>query len=161
MAYALQRALAAGALDAFAVPIVMKKGRPGQLLTVLCQPADVAALETLLFAETTTFGVRRSECRRSVLARAYVTVGTTYGDIRVKVGRRGPQVVQAWPEYEDCAAAESRCGRCRRQRWNSTDEGRMRNPGLRIQSERRCLRRQFLILKSAFCILSSPFCNLL
>lgn len=105
VAHALGRALEAGALDAFAVPILMKKGRPGQLLTVLCQPADADALAGVLFRETTTFGVRRHECIRSVLARAQVTVTTPFGSIRVKVGTRGGETIQAWPEYEDCAAA--------------------------------------------------------
>jgi uncharacterized protein (TIGR00299 family) protein len=105
IAYALQRLLEAGALDAYAVPIVMKKGRPGQLLTVLGRPADAAALEDILFTETTTLGVRRHGCVRHKLARGQETVGTRFGPIRVKVGRRGEQVRQAWPEYDDCAAA--------------------------------------------------------
>ncbi len=105
IAFALQRLLEAGALDAYAVPIVMKKGRPGQLLTVLGRPADAAALEDILFAETTTLGVRRHGCVRHKLARGQETVATRYGPIRVKVGRHGDQVRQAWPEYDDCAAA--------------------------------------------------------
>lgn len=105
VAYAVERLLEAGALDVFTVPIGMKKGRPGQLVTVLCRPTDAAALEAILFGETTTLGVRRHECQRTALERATQTVTTRFGALRVKVGRRGDQVVQAWPEYEDCAAA--------------------------------------------------------
>jgi uncharacterized protein (TIGR00299 family) protein len=105
IAFAMQRLLEAGALDAYAIPIVMKKGRPGQLLTVLGRPADAAVLEDILFAETTTLGVRRHGCRRHTLARDWQTVSTRFGPIRVKVARRGDQVRQAWPEYDDCAAA--------------------------------------------------------
>jgi uncharacterized protein (TIGR00299 family) protein len=105
VAHACERLLEAGALDAFIVPIIMKKGRPGQLLTALAHPQDVVALEAVIFRETTTLGIRRHTCDRSRLAREYVVVETRYGPVRVKVGRRGSQVQQAWPEYEDCAAA--------------------------------------------------------
>ena len=110
VAYACERLLAAGALDTYIVPIIMKKGRPGQLLTVLCRPDDAADLERILFAETSTLGVRRHETHRHVLARAHVTVTTRFGEIRVKIGRRGDQVVQAWPEYEDCSAMALKAG---------------------------------------------------
>jgi hypothetical protein len=110
VAHAAERALAEGALDAYIVPIIMKKGRPGQLLTVLCRPPDAEKLADVLFRETTTFGVRRATLARRKLARHHMTVETAYGSIRVKVGRRGGAVVQAWPEYEDCAAAALRAG---------------------------------------------------
>lgn len=105
VAFAIARLLEAGALDAFALPIVMKKGRPGQLLTALCPREAVPALVAILFRETTTFGIRQSECLRHKLAREQVAVQTRFGPIRVKVGRRGGQVVQAAPEFDDCAAA--------------------------------------------------------
>ena len=104
LAYAVGRALEAGALDAYIVPIIMKKGRPGQLIAVLCRPEDVARMERLLFAETGTFGVRRHETRRSKLTRRREDVETPYGPVGLKVGRRGTEIVRVWPEYEDCAA---------------------------------------------------------
>ena len=110
VAHAAQLLRDAGALDVFVVPIMMKKGRPGQLLSVLCRPADVDAMETILFRETPTFGVRRREQSRSVLSRDIVSVQTSFGPIRVKVGRRGGRVLRAWPEYEDCAEAAARSG---------------------------------------------------
>ncbi len=105
VAFAADRLLEAGALDAFLVPIVMKKGRPGQLLTVLCRPGDVARLERVMFRETSTLGIRRHDCARHKLARTHERIETAYGPIRVKLGRQGDAVQQVWPEYEDCAAA--------------------------------------------------------
>jgi uncharacterized protein (TIGR00299 family) protein len=105
VAFAVERLLQSGALDAYVVPIMMKKGRPGQLLTALARPQDAATLEAILFAETTTLGVRQHECLRHKLARGHETVATPFGPIRVKVGRRDDRVCQAWPEFDDCAAA--------------------------------------------------------
>ena len=110
LGYACERLLEAGALDAYIVPIIMKKGRPGQLLTALCRPGDVPKLEALIFAETSTFGVRRYEARRAKLARRHVTVETRYGPIRVKLGERGGEIAQAWPEYEECVTAARKAG---------------------------------------------------
>jgi uncharacterized protein (DUF111 family) len=100
-ARAIERALAEGALDAWATPVVMKKGRPGLVLSLLALPADAARLEVLLFRETTTLGVRRRAVARTVLARRHVTVKTPWGEVRLKV-REGPDGPEATPEYEDC-----------------------------------------------------------
>ncbi len=108
VAYACERLLEGGALDVFVVPIIMKKGRPGQLLTVLCRPDDVAALEAVMFRETTTLGIRRHACQRTKLARELVSVESRYGPIRVKVASQGGATLRVWPEYEDCAAAARR-----------------------------------------------------
>ena len=110
VAYACERLLEGGALDVYVVPIIMKKGRPGQLLTVLCRPDDVAALEAVMFRETTTLGIRRHACQRTKLARELVSVETRYGPIRVKVASRAGAMLRAWPEYEDCAAAARGAG---------------------------------------------------
>jgi len=83
----------------------MKKSRPGVLLTVLAEPARAGELEALMFAETTTFGVRRHEVGRAKLERRFDTVETAHGRIRVKVGSRGGPVVTVSPEFEDCRAA--------------------------------------------------------
>ena len=97
--------LGAGALDAYLTPVQMKKGRPGILVTVLAPPARQEAIEELLFRETTTLGVRRQEWDRTVLERETATVDTAYGPIRVKIGRRGDRVYNAWPEFDDCQRA--------------------------------------------------------
>ena len=100
----LDRLLAAGALDAFYTPVQMKKGRPGVLLTVVAEPLRRAAIEELLFAETTTLGVRRQEWERTVLDREVVAVETAYGTIAMKIARRDGRVYNAQPEFEDCLA---------------------------------------------------------
>lgn len=101
----IEKLLAAGALDAWAAPIVMKKSRPAWMLSVLCRPRDADEAEQILFRETTTFGVRRRACSRGKLERSHETVETPYGPVRIKVGRRAGTVACASPEFEDCAAA--------------------------------------------------------
>jgi uncharacterized protein (DUF111 family) len=100
-----ERLLGGGALDVYFTPIQMKKGRPGILVTVLADPERREALEEILFAETTTLGVRRQAWERTVLDREVVSVTTPYGTIGVKVGRRGGRVYNAQPEFEDCQRA--------------------------------------------------------
>src|SRR5262249_16477290 len=97
-----EKALAAGALDAYTTPVQMKKNRPGTLLTVLCKPQDASALISLIFAETTTFGVRSYQAQRRILPREHVSVSTTYGDIRIKLSRVNGRILHVAPEYEDC-----------------------------------------------------------
>lgn len=110
LAFAVERLLERGALDAFLVPIIMKKGRPGHLLTVLCQPTDAPGMEAAILRETTTLGVRRYAADRAKLSRDWVTVQTAFGDIRVKVASAGGMRMHAWPEFDDCAAAARRSG---------------------------------------------------
>lgn len=105
LAFAAEQLLEAGALDTYITPIIMKKGRPGQLLTALCDATDATRLEALILRHTTTFGVRRSMAQRVKLTRVHETVNTRFGPIRVKVGSAAELQMQAWPEYEDCAAA--------------------------------------------------------
>jgi pyridinium-3,5-bisthiocarboxylic acid mononucleotide nickel chelatase len=105
VAHAMELALEHGALDAMAAPVTMKKGRLGTLLTVLCRPQDEAALEKLLFRETTTLGIRRRDEERVILDREFVTVDTAYGKIRVKIASAGGETLNAMPEYEDCRRA--------------------------------------------------------
>ena len=97
--------LAQGALDAWAVPIYMKKSRPAWTLFALAVPADVAKLEHCFFEHTTTLGVRRHVLDRTTLQRRHETVETLYGPIRVKIGRSGQADLNAAPEFADCAAA--------------------------------------------------------
>lgn len=103
-----EKLFAAGALDVFTTPIAMKKSRPASMLTVLIEPSRRDAAEAVLFAETATFGVRGHLAERSKLARMVETVNTDLGPIRIKVGRRGDEVIAATPEYEDCRAAAER-----------------------------------------------------
>jgi pyridinium-3,5-bisthiocarboxylic acid mononucleotide nickel chelatase len=100
--YCFERLLAAGALDVFAVPIQMKKNRPGVLLSVISAAETVPTLETILFRETGTFGVRRQMAVRSRLSREARTVTTPWGPVRAKRGWRD-RMELVTPEYEDCA----------------------------------------------------------
>jgi len=102
LAYAMERLLAEGALDVFSVPVQMKKGRPGALLTVLAKLEDADRLTRTIFAETTTLGVRRREEQRQTLSRRWETVDTTWGPVRIKVANMNGTVSNYAPEYEDC-----------------------------------------------------------
>jgi uncharacterized protein (TIGR00299 family) protein len=108
LAHVAEAALALGALDVMLTPVIMKKGRPGTLLTVLCNPSDSAALERLILSETSTLGLRIREDRRSCLDRHYATVSTPYGEIRIKIGSLAGETLNAAPEFEDCRAAAAR-----------------------------------------------------
>jgi uncharacterized protein (TIGR00299 family) protein len=100
--YFAERALEAGALDVFSIPVQMKKNRPGQLVTVLCKPVDREKLSDLLFRETTTLGVRESNVKRRTLQRESIAVETSLGSIRMKVARLNGHILNVAPEYEDC-----------------------------------------------------------
>jgi pyridinium-3,5-bisthiocarboxylic acid mononucleotide nickel chelatase len=104
LAYAMERLLAEGALDVFCVPVQMKKNRPGALLTVLAKVEDANRLTKLIFAETTTLGVRRREEQRQTLSRRWETVDTTWGRVRIKVASMNGSISNYAPEYEDCRA---------------------------------------------------------
>jgi len=100
--FAVEKLLSAGALDVFAMPIQMKKQRPGVLLSVICETDEVAELEAILFRETGTFGVRQTFATRAKLKREAVSVQTPWGSVKAKRGwRDGLEVLT--PEYDDCA----------------------------------------------------------
>jgi pyridinium-3,5-bisthiocarboxylic acid mononucleotide nickel chelatase len=100
--YLLEKALGAGALDVFAVPVQMKKSRPGTLVTILCKPEDEGKFQEMLFAETTTLGVRSHLVERRALPREFVKVQTKFGEVRIKVAGNGGRVQHASPEFDDC-----------------------------------------------------------
>jgi hypothetical protein len=104
VAHATQLALEHGALDAMATSVVMKKGRVGTLVTILCRPGDAPRFEELLFRETSTLGVRSRTEQRRCLDRAHVAVTTAYGKIRIKTAALDGIITHAQPEYEDCHA---------------------------------------------------------
>jgi uncharacterized protein (TIGR00299 family) protein len=108
LAYVTERALALGALDVMSTAVQMKKGRLGTLLTILADDAQVPVLEDLLLRETSTLGVRIHHERRSCLDRAHTTVVTPYGEVRIKLGSRNGEVLNAAPEFEDCRAAAAK-----------------------------------------------------
>lgn len=102
LAFATERLLESGARDVFTTPVHMKKGRTGMLLTCVCDETQREAMLHLLFAHTTTLGVRENVCRRAVLTRGERTAHTPYGEVRVKTAS-GWGVSREKPEYEDIA----------------------------------------------------------
>ncbi|ACU73775.1 protein of unknown function DUF111 [Catenulispora acidiphila DSM 44928] len=105
LGHVIARSLEAGALDAWATPAVMKKGRPGHVLHLLVEQQDCDALQELLFAETGTLGVRRATVDRTVLPRHFETVHVDGVPVSVKHGPYG-----AKPEHDDLVAAAGRLG---------------------------------------------------
>lgn len=103
LGYAIEKLMADGALDACAVPAVMKKGRPGHMLVVVARADDADRLARAVLRETATNGVRIKPCRRLKLIPGSRTVSTEYGDVRVKTAS-GFGVERAKPEYDDVAA---------------------------------------------------------
>ena len=100
--YVMDRLLEEGAVDVFGMPVQMKKNRPATLLTVLCKPEDAGKLTQLIFTETTTLGVRRRDEMRQTLARRWESVGTPWGEVRIKIASMNGTVTNYAPEYEDC-----------------------------------------------------------
>lgn len=108
--YLLDKLLEKGALDAFYTPAQMKKGRPGVLLTVLTNNEKKDGLLDVIFAESTTIGVRAAEVDRHCLERKAAKIKTPFGVVNVKLALRGGRVVNIQPEYEDCKAAAEKKG---------------------------------------------------
>jgi pyridinium-3,5-bisthiocarboxylic acid mononucleotide nickel chelatase len=106
----MDRLYQAAALEVFYVPVQMKKNRPGTLVTVLVAPNGRESVTDVLFRETTTIGVRYTEWQRECLTREIVALETAYGSVRIKVARRGSTVMNAQPEFDDCAARAAEHG---------------------------------------------------
>lgn len=106
MGYALEKALQAGALDAWLTPIVMKKSRPGFLFSVLARPEEKENLARVLLLETSTIGVRERRMARYVLPRRTEILESSWGPVRFKVSGSPPMTVK--PEFEDAAAIAQR-----------------------------------------------------
>ncbi|MGH7363125.1 MAG: nickel pincer cofactor biosynthesis protein LarC [Candidatus Methylomirabilales bacterium] len=101
---------AAGALDVYLTPVIMKKSRPATVLTVLAEAGAEGRLAPLILQGSTTFGLRLSRRGRLRLAREIRTVETPYGAVAVKVGRLGERTVQVSPEFEECRRVAAAAG---------------------------------------------------
>jgi hypothetical protein len=106
--YCATQLLEAGALDVFTCGIAMKKNRPGVLLSVLCQPSDAQRMETIIFRETTTLGVRRVAVNRRKLPRRPHQVNTPWGPIEGVLATLPDGQLRFSPEYESCRAAAAK-----------------------------------------------------
>ena len=120
LGYAMEQLLEAGARDVYCTPVYAKKNRPAHLLTVLCDVPLVPVMEEILFAETTTIGIRRTTMKRSVLSRRIRTVNTSLGCVRVKECavpvRRGTEgtagrITRCYPEHDSIDELCKRTGR--------------------------------------------------
>jgi uncharacterized protein (DUF111 family) len=100
-----ERLFAAGARDVTLTPTMMKKGRPGVVLSVLAEAADRDRLAAIIFNETSTIGLRFHPVSRLKLARRIIEVETRFGTIRVKVSGSDASPATISPEYDDCRAA--------------------------------------------------------
>ncbi len=114
----------AGALDASLSPLQMKKNRPGSLLRVIAHPQDQERLSGIIFAETSTLGLRIYSAERRVEERRIVPVETPFGTVRMKVSGHGACA----PEYEDCRAIAARTGTPLPQVLAAAHEAYLKNP---------------------------------
>ncbi len=110
LGYVMDRAFEMGALDCYLTQTQMKKNRPGLLVSILCRLDEREKFLRMIFAETTTIGVRSYEVVRRALDRETVRVETQFGPIDVKVAHTNNGVVNAMPEFEQCRAAAKKAG---------------------------------------------------
>jgi uncharacterized protein (TIGR00299 family) protein len=124
LGYAMERLLEAGALDVTFTPVLMKKNRPGALLRVIARPEQQEDLVALVFAETSTLGLRVHSAERRVQARHTVEVVTPHGTVRMKVSENGHYA----PEYEDCRKLARQSGLPLKQIFAEANFAYLKNP---------------------------------
>lgn len=103
LGYVMERLFAAGARDVNYMPVFMKKNRPAYQINIICGQKDIAAMEKILFEETTTIGIRRMRVERTVLEREIKKVRTSLGEVQIKVCNAYGEL-KIYPEYESVAA---------------------------------------------------------
>jgi len=107
----MEQLFAQGALDATLTPVIMKRGRPGIVVTCLGPPAKLDPVLDVLFKETTALGVRMQQVNRQILPRRFVSVQVPGGSVRIKIAKAEAKKVKAAPEYLDCKRIAERTGR--------------------------------------------------
>lgn len=100
--YAMEKLFKAGALDIYLTQLIMKKGRPGIKLTVLCNSNEKEKIMKIIFEETTTIGLRFYEAGRQTLEREIKEINSALGKVKVKISKLGSRIIKTTPEYEDC-----------------------------------------------------------
>ena len=100
--YAMEQLFKSGALDVYLSQIIMKKGRPGIKLTVLCNEEQKEDLMKIVLKETSSIGLRSYETKRRVLQREIKTIDMEFGKVKVKLSKLGDKILKVAPEYEDC-----------------------------------------------------------
>ena len=106
----MDRLFEAGALDVYITPVVMKKSRPAQMLSVVADAGRLHSIKEIIFRETTTIGVRVKKMSRFVLTRDMKEVQLPYGTVRVKISGSSKGIYNIVPEYEDCKALAIKTG---------------------------------------------------
>ena len=109
--YVMEQLFSRGALDVTLAPVIMKRGRPGIVLTCLAAPAQLDQILDVLFKETTTLGVRIREVLRQILPRRFISVKVRGGVVRMKIADVNATTAKAAPEYLDCKRIAERTGR--------------------------------------------------
>jgi uncharacterized protein (TIGR00299 family) protein len=109
--YVMEQLFSRGALDVTLTPVIMKRGRPGIVLTCLAAPAQLEPLLDVLFQDTSTLGVRIREVMRQILPRRFSSVKVRGGIVRMKIADVNDAMVKAAPEYLDCKRIAERTGR--------------------------------------------------
>ena len=107
----MERLFRSGALDVTLAPVIMKRGRPGIVLTCLVAPAGIKSILDVLFEETTALGVRVQEVARHILPRRFTSVHIRGGTVRIKIAAVDETITKAAPEYLDCKRIAERTGR--------------------------------------------------
>jgi len=110
----MDKLLAVGALDVWFTAIQMKKNRPAVELSVLCEEENVGVMAEVIFGETSAFGLRMEKMARLKLERRFERVETEFGEVTVKLGLRGGEVIQVAPEFASCQGASERTGKALR-----------------------------------------------
>jgi hypothetical protein len=98
----LEQLFKAGASDAWLVPVIMKKSRPGATLSVLCKEELTSKIREIIFLHSTSIGIREHKVKKNMLLREESTVETNYGVVRVKQSFFNGKIVRSKPEFEDC-----------------------------------------------------------
>jgi uncharacterized protein (TIGR00299 family) protein len=114
----VERLFEAGALDAWSIPIVMKKGRPALTISAIADASRQRAVIATMIEQSTTLGVRVQPIERTKAVRRFETVVTKWGDVNLKLRAWNGRVIDAAPEYEDCAAIARREGIPVREIWH-------------------------------------------
>ncbi len=108
--YISDRLFLSGASDVFLSNIMMKKGRPGVVLNVICETGKAESLKNIIFTESTSLGIRTFPFRKDTLVRKFEKIKTIYGEVTVKRSYFNDSEVSSKPEYEDCKLIASRDG---------------------------------------------------
>jgi len=108
--YISEKLFSAGASDVYLSDIIMKKGRPGIVLNVLCESESADILKQIIFTESTTLGIRTFPFRKETLVRKFVTIDTIYGEVKIKRSYYNDKEVSCKPEYDECKRIASEKG---------------------------------------------------